>query len=297
MLSFIPSLKARPVAIVKGGKYNKKIIYLYTDKVFMEDDDPFDSDSDSDSDSDLLAELDNKSDRERQNIIDSKRTQKRKKDLKKGIITDNNFKLIGGELLPIPNPDKRECIFITGPAGSGKSTWASMYIKNFVKMFPEREFFMISKLDEDEVLDKLDPVRIDYDDEDFVEMPVIIEELADSLILFDDTDTINDKIIMKSVNDLKDNILELGRHEDIYILITSHLATRYKETRTVLNEANAITIFPHGSGGQQIRYCLKKYFGLENDQLKVIKNLPSRWVTLYKTYPNYVLYSKGIYLI
>ena len=46
-----------------------------------------------------------------------------------------------------------------------------------------------------------------------------------------------------------------------------------------------------------MKYLLDSYFGLDKDQIKKIKKLNSRWVTIMKTYPMIVMYEKGAYIL
>lgn len=201
-----------------------------------------------------------------------------------------------GKIYPIPNPINRECCYIAGPSGSGKSTYISHYVKNFKKMYPKRPVFVFSRVGEDEPIDELNPIRIAINQE-LIDRPIQPVELAKSIVIFDDTDTIPQKDLRLAVNALKNDILETGRHYDIYILITSHLLTRGHETRIVLSESTAITVFPASGAAQQIRYALRTYYGLTNKSIDQILHLPSRWVTLYKNYPQYVMWEKGIKLL
>ena len=59
----------------------------------------------------------------------------------------------------------------------------------------------------------------------------------------------------------------------------------------------SLTVFPKSGSSQQIRYCLKQYYGLNNKQINAILSLPSRWITIYKNYPMCVLYEKGAFVI
>jgi hypothetical protein len=200
------------------------------------------------------------------------------------------------ELNPVPDINKREVIYIAGPSGSGKSTYVSKYINYFNKLFPDKAVYIISRLKNDDVIDKHHITRITLDD-DFIDNPIEMEELANSLVVFDDTDTIQNKAIKDRVNSLKEDLLETGRHEDIYVIVTSHLINNYKESRKILNECHSMTLFPSSGSSHAIHYCLKNYFGLDRNQVSKILKLPSRWVTIKKNYPQLVLYSKGCYLL
>lgn len=302
MLSFNKSKNALPVAKIKGGRYNNRIIYISNEE------------NEKDIPVDVMEILDEIVKDRRGRLKFDKMIQLQKAikyntaPLDESILpyynqtlsrmdhySKKDFRIHDGELIPIPRPT-RECQFVAGPSGSGKSTYISKYAQEYQKIFPGKNVYVFSRLNEDEPIDDLDPIRIEINDE-LLEEPIDPNELDDSLVIFDDTDTIPDKQLNEAIRKLKNDLLETGRHCNVYVLISSHLMTNYKETRTILNECNSITFFPSAGSSHQITYCLKNYFGLSKDQINKIMSLPSRWVTIYKNFPQYVLYSKGIYLL
>lgn len=191
----------------------------------------------------------------------------------------------------IPSLEDR-VIYIAGPAGSGKSTYSGKYIANYLRIYPHAKFIVFSRLDEDKALDWLKPHRVQITN-DLIENPIEIKSEIDqdSIILFDDIDTIQEKKLQLAVNKLKQDILEIGRHYNIRIVVTSHLINPNERAsaRTLLNEMNTLTIFPKSGSSYQIEYALKRYFGLSAKAIKEILAMPSRWVTLFKGYPQLAL--------
>lgn len=215
-------------------------------------------------------------------------------------INDNiirEFKISDGYIQLLPNTKTRDTNFVAGKSGSGKSTWISKYLAWYKKMYPNNNIYLFSRLAEDDVLDQYQPIRITLDEELVTDPIDPDEELCDSLCIFDDTDTIKDKNIKKAINELKDDILQIGRHENIFVCIVSHLINNYKETRTILNESMYITFFPSSGSPHSIRYMLKNNMGLDKKQIERIMNLPSRWVTIKNSCPLAVIYETGVYLL
>lgn len=229
-------------------------------------------------------------------LYDDAKADLMNKNMSEIVITD-------GILVPVPSVDKKEhqrdSIYIAGPTGSGKSTYAAAYIKEYKKMFPMNKIYVFSRLSEDPALDKLGVIRVMID-EKLVEDPIEPKELAGkngSLVVFDDIDTIPDKKMNESVRKLRDDILETGRKLNIYIISTAHQITNYKQTRTLLNEANSATFFLGGGSNYHIKRFLTVYGGLDKANRDRVINLPSRWATIHLKYPAYILYQTGIYLI
>jgi len=64
-----------------------------------------------------------------------------------------------------------------------------------------------------------------------------------------------------------------------------------------LNEAHSVTVFPHSLGGRSLKYLLENYFGLDRFQIKKLKTLSSRWVTIVKSFPMVVLSEKECFVL
>lgn len=206
------------------------------------------------------------------------------------------IKVNAGYLQVIPDPYKREVVYVAGASGSGKSYFTSNYARQYKKLFPDKNIIVFSKLNDDEVIDKLNPIRIEID-VDLIQNPITMEELKDSLVIFDDTDVISDKKLLDAVNAIKNDCLEIGRHYNIYTVITSHLINDYKKTRTILNEAHRIVMYPASGSFYSISYVLKHYCGFSPKDVKKIQKLNSRWVCVGRHFPVNVIYEKGCYLL
>jgi len=202
----------------------------------------------------------------------------------------------GGKLQPLPNFNRIEKVYISGISGSGKSTFASNFVKEYLKEKKKNEFFVISNVEEDDVLDKLKPIRIDLEDEDALS-EVRSDDFYDSIVLFDDTDTIGNGMVRKFVQHLRDDLLECGRHYDTTVVAVSHILLQYQASRKLLNEATSVVFFPKvGSNNHNFKF-LKNHCLYDEDTIRRLLNLNSRWVALYRTHPNYVIYEKGVFLI
>lgn len=145
-------------------------------------------------------------------------------------------------------------------------------------------------------MDILKPVRIPIDQR-LVEEPIELNLIKDSLVIFDDVDTIKDKKILDSLEHLQNSILELGRHENIYCINSRHQLLNYKATRCLLNESQIIVFFTKSGAAHVIKQMLNKYCGLDKEQIDKIFRLDSRWVALHKCYPMYIVSEHNLYLL
>ena len=196
----------------------------------------------------------------------------------------------------LPDFSRIEKLYICGVSGAGKSTFSAEFIKEYLKHYKENEFYILSTVDEDKPLDKLEPIRIDLTS--MLEDPISIkDELHDSIVLFDDTATISNTIVRKACTNLLDSCIEIGRHYNTTVINTSHMILDYRSSRKMLNEATAVIIFcKAGSNIQNVKF-LENYAGLDKFAIKKILNLPSRWVYIKRTPPQMVIYDKGCYLL
>ncbi len=213
----------------------------------------------------------------------------------------NEIKASMQPLMNTDSSDKRVVEYIAGPSGVGKTTIAIELIKNYLKVFPKTPFYLFSRTPwrEDPAYRELErePIQIILDESN-VDDDITSKFPHGSLIFFDDVTTIAEKIIKNKIEHLIRDILEVGRKLRLNIIITNHLLVPIDQAfaRTIMNELQMLTIFPKSGAVQQITHVLKTYFGFSAVQIKRILALPSRWVRISRTYPQYVLYDKGAYI-
>lgn len=211
----------------------------------------------------------------------------------------SEMKLKEGESFQIiPDITKERFIYyIAGQSGSGKSWWCKEMIQTYKKIYPKREVYLISALQDDAgSLDKLKYIkRIKINSEAFLNDKIDISELKDSLVIFDDVDSLKGHP-KKQVWALMNDILTMGRHQNISCLITYHVITSALDTKVILNESHGIVTFPATMGNGTIKYLFDKYLGLDNSEIKRIKKLKSRWVCVLKTYPKVIVSQHEIFI-
>lgn len=205
-------------------------------------------------------------------------------------------------LKPLMNFKERGVYYIAGPSGSGKTTYAISLIKDYLKLYPETNFFLFSRTNYlNEPAFKNMRIKQIIIDESLLTNPIDIEKELNgkSILFFDDCGTIQNNKLKIYIEQLMSDIMEVGRKLNISIIITNHLVlpNDKKFARICMNEVQYITIFPKSGSSQQINYALKTYFGLNKKQINKILQLDSRWVTIIKQYPMIVIYNKGIYIL
>jgi hypothetical protein len=301
-LTFEKTKDAKPIAVVKGGDADGNVLYLTDDK-------PSTSNKKEVQAHKYMKELKFAKPAERVKIMNQmvEGIQKdlepdaiiglpsQAKDIYKRIQTDTvNDKTIrlpdDSAFVPIPSPDPktRQVYYVAGQSGSGKSYFARNIAENYKKLYPEREIYLISKLQEDETLDKMKvgkPKRISL--QSLVDDPVDLEEFKECLVIFDDWDTL-DKPYFQVVHKLIEDLAIMGRHSVTSMLILSHYLTNYSKTRLILGEAQFLVLYPLATSQKALKYVCEHYGGMDKEEIITLKKR-GRWVCIHKNYPSYVI--------
>jgi hypothetical protein len=214
---------------------------------------------------------------------------------------ETHIKLPSGStfsLIPSKDAKKREVWYIAGASGSGKSYIAKGLAEQYMKQFPERKVYLVSKLEEDDTLDNIKGKKlIRLKPAKLVETPMKdLELLRDCMIIFDDYDSFQGKEL-KIILQLIDDIAIMGRHTNTTMLCLTHYLTNYSKTRLLLTEATNIVVYPLSTGAQSLTYLLKTYLGMEKDDISAIKRGGSRWVMFFKNFPCYAITETEAFLL
>lgn len=203
-----------------------------------------------------------------------------------------------GIIQALPDFNNTQRIYISGPTGTGKSYYIRMWLKEYIKVYPKRPIYLFSDMLKDEALDDFKNLtRFKLDDNLVKKKPIRPEALKNSIVIFDDIDSIQDKKLYARVLSLQNAILKTGRKLGITCLVTNHLMNNGNKTKEIYNECSIIVFPTRGSNFYALNYALKKYLGMDTKQVKHISRLPTRMATVFKDFPQFVLYEKGIYLL
>ena len=208
-----------------------------------------------------------------------------------------NISLPDFQCFPIAQ-NRSERLFISGPSGSGKSTMIGEYCRRLQAKEKKRKIYVFSRVLEDAPLDALKHVtRVPLEEKFWSWVTLRPEDFESSILVFDDIDTILDKNLLKRVRAFRDDCLECGRHYGLTVICACHLLTDFSRTRTIINEAMAVCVFPRGSGQAAIQRFLESYLGLGREMIRELCALPTRWLWFNKTYPRFVVWQSGARLL
>lgn len=191
---------------------------------------------------------------------------------------------------------QRTCALFCGPAGAGKSYKTADYCKIYKKLFPNNRIIIFSEVQDDPAYADLGALYVDLD-KSLVDNPVDIDELKDSMVIFDDTDTIEIKKVADAVQSIKSRVLQNGRHKNISCCVTAHILRGGNQTKKQLIESDHVFLFPKSGSSYQIESFLRSHCGLGPKGIKRFLNLPTRCAMISKSIPRFVTYESGVYLL
>ena len=188
--------------------------------------------------------------------------------------------------------------YISGQSGSGKSYYTGKLLKKYKKAYPKNEIYILSSVNEDKSFDSMKVNRIKL--EGLLSEDLQATDFKDSLVIIDDCDCITNKAIKTKVLSIQNTLLETGRHHNVSVILTSHLTTDGAVTKRALNESTRLVCFPSNMNGRNFKYLMENYLGFDNKQVDYLKKLPTRPLTICKSYPqciitdNMISFSKNI---
>lgn len=206
------------------------------------------------------------------------------------------------------------CYLIAAKSGSGKSTFAAGILKQIREQAPEKKFYLISYLKEDKAYDFLkesgeEIIRIPTDGDEGYENfcsgksgqdagVVVADIFKDSVIVFDDIESIGNKKIHDGVLRFQKSILQTCRHNKTISINISHELQNWSKTKELLTEATHIVLFPAFNAIQCTKF-FKSQYAMSQPMLDKILlfGKESRWIQLCRKIPNYILFEKGCLIL
>ena len=201
----------------------------------------------------------------------------------------------------IPDIKARECLFIAGSSGSGKSTFASKYVEKWLKVFnkDENECYLFSRKHYDPVFDKQKRIKRVYIDENLITDPINVTKdfNPNTLLIFDDIDTLPVHLY-KAVARIITDVAEVGRSYQVYMIVINHLLNPNNKAlgRVLHNESHYIVIFKNDND-RLLKYFLENYMGYNKKQIDSIINMDdiTRAITIHRQFPKYIITEERIW--
>ena len=200
-------------------------------------------------------------------------------------------------ICPDINPLNSNRVYISGANGAGKSYVAGQYCKNYNRIFKKNKIILFSPHEDDAYEGVRNIIKIDLNDEMLYETPLEIDKFACSLIIFDDTDSLQNKKQQAWINSFQADVVKNGRKLGIGCVYLSHMLMNGNKTRELIAEASAVVLFPNAGSKYHINRFLKIYAGYEQRMIDAVFKLNSRWVCIGMNAPQYVLAQHHAFLL
>ncbi|MDR3550739.1 MAG: ATP-binding protein [Candidatus Babeliales bacterium] len=193
-------------------------------------------------------------------------------------------------LYPVCIPKRLNVFFISGSCGAGKSTMALKIANDYKKANKKNDVYVISRLEEDSTLDQAKYI-IKLDCDTFLDEKPTFDLFKNCLIIFDDFESYQttNKHIYEAIIGLQNELLTMGRHNGISMIVINHLISNYKSTRLLFAEATHFILYPASCSNHSMQYLLGKYGGLDLKQIKTLKKEHSHFICLYRHHPNFLI--------
>ncbi len=137
------------------------------------------------------------------------------------------------------------------------------------------------------------------DEKSLLELPPKDELVDDDglIMVFDDIDTFPSEIT-EFLRDYQNDVLETGRHDKISVISTSHRLRDYSRTKTNLNEAEFVVLFPSTNQMLSNKFLKDSLGLLKDDRDNILKKASrGRYMIIKNSHPLMVIHTNGIMLL
>jgi len=198
-----------------------------------------------------------------------------------------------GKIEPVPMQESSR-IGVFGPAGVGKSTWISNFFKKYLEYYKDNKIYIFSPKLDDPAFKKIKNLSYVKLDDSLIKDPLDVSEFKDSICCFDDIESITDKRLNNAVRVFRDQCYEIGRAPtNITTIAVHHVILANDRTKIILNESDQVVLFPKSNFAAISNLC-KRYYGFTKDQLEYLRDVPSRWAVVKRSYPTTIITENAV---
>ena len=209
--------------------------------------------------------------------------------------------------------DDTNRIFISGRAKSGKTSIAKRIVMEIIARDEEKALLALSNGEEPKPDKRVilfapsenDP-SIDLGLEGIIERAkpgnYVADDFANSIVIFDDTESLESPSAEAKLNLFIKKVLQGGRKLGIHVIYINHTLLNWARTKTVIGECNYIFLFPNTGFDAQIEKFNKAYLGLQKPIYNRLISTPSedepqgsRWVMISTWAPCYIMTEHCVY--
>jgi hypothetical protein len=199
----------------------------------------------------------------------------------------------GAKVEPVPMQESSR-IGVFGPAGVGKSTWISNFFRKYLEYYKDNKIYIFSPKLEDPAFKKIKNLHYVKIDDSLLKDPLDVSEFKDSICCFDDIESITDKRLNNAVRVFRDQCYEIGRAPtNITTIAVHHVILGNERTKIILNESDEVVLFPKSNFAAISNLC-KRYYGFTKDQLEYLRDVPSRWAVVKRSFPTTIISENAV---
>ena len=197
-------------------------------------------------------------------------------------------------LFPVVD-DESYKIYISGMTNSGKSFFINEFLKHNK---PVGNVFLFSPVVEDKSLSGVkNMIQLWIENiEAEIGRSFEVEDIPmDTVVIFDDIESFK-KPLNKVYMNLRDALLERGRHRRISVLTISHNPMQGNITKASIRESQYYVLFPKFNA-RDTKAILTTYVGLGSEDINKILNMDTRWCFVKKTCPKVAIGSHAVMIL
>lgn len=189
-------------------------------------------------------------------------------------------------------------VFIAGGTLCGKSLMASVLCNDYNSQHKKNNIIVVSSVDDtrnynDVRVKRLVCMKVD---DSLLDDPIDLERLKKSCTVFDDIEAHEDKDVVRELENMRDRCIRTGRHYDTACIVSNQTLLGSDKTKQALSNCFQVIAYPSSAGKYQLTQFLTRYMSFNKDQIQRIMNLPSRYVLINRTMPNYILSENEVFM-
>lgn len=187
-------------------------------------------------------------------------------------------------------------MFFGGGSLCGKSYLASKVAEDYNKKHKNNKVILFSGIENDDYkkVKNFHRIRID---ESLLDNPMSLDELHDSLCIFDDIHVVPGKDLQKELCSLRDKCVNAGRHHNTSTMVLQQQLLGGNDTKSSLNGCFQIVGYPKSTSKHQLRNYMKRYLNMPDDEIDRHMKKSTRWLVMNNTNPMYMLSEKDCELL
>ena len=193
-----------------------------------------------------------------------------------------------GYLIPSLGTDEWDGhIYIAGATGAGKSYLIKQIVLHDEK---KRDIIVFSDLEYDESFKELYETGLVMTPEQALRLDPI-EPYKDKIIIFDDC-------TKADIMNLRDHLLEKGRHKNSVVICVNHKLREWKATMKPLNESRYIIMFPTANVMSDVKFLDSMGMNRKvRDSIIQLSNEDGRYLIYHQFRPNALITQRTIIYI